>query len=146
MSTQSGTFGNNQAIINTDVSKIFLRDNRYQKGNQLNNGSYNPLVLVAGTVMGRIGSSNNVVPLYSAAADGSQFPVGVLAQDVSIVSGDTKEITFVDFGDVAADKLVLYYTGDSIESVVSSRRIKDYLQAQGIKLITSIEMTQLDNQ
>jgi hypothetical protein len=140
----------NQAIINTETAKIFLRDNRYQKGNYLNNGAYDPLTLVAGTVMGRIatgaGTLGNVVPLFSLAGDGSQFPIGILADDVEIDSGDTKEVTIVDFGDVAEDKVVFYYNNDTLNTVVSSRRLRDHIQAQGIKLIVINEMTQYDNQ
>lgn len=152
MSSQSGTFGTNKAVINTDVSKIFIRDNRYQKGNHLNNGNYDPLTLSAGTLMGRIGNSGYLVPLFTLAGDGSQFPVGILAHDVEIDSGETKEITIVDMGDVVEDKVILFYTarnpaaGESLDTVVSNRRLRDHLQAQGIKLITAIEMTDYDNQ
>lgn len=147
MSTQSfSTPGGNQAIVKTDVSKIFIRDNRYQKGNMVNNPSYNPMVILAGTIMGRISATGFLAPLYAPGADGTQFPVGVLAQDVSIASGVTKEVTIVDFGDVVEDKLVFFYSGQTLETVVSSRRVRDYMQAQGIKLITSIDMNQYDNE
>jgi hypothetical protein len=69
----------------------------------------------------------------------------VLANDVELDSGETKEITIVDFGDVAEDKLSFFYSGQTLETVVSSRRVRDWLQAQGIKLITAIEMTATDN-
>ncbi len=137
--------------MNTDVSKIFLRDNRYQKGNQLGNSSYNPMTLTAGTVMSRIGNSGYLTPLFTSGAVDS-LPVGILADDVEIDPGETKEITIVDMGDVAADKLILFYTqrnpafGESLDTVVSGRRLRDHLAAQGLKLITMTEMTQYDNQ
>lgn len=147
MSSQSfGVNTNNQLTMNTDVSKIFLRDNRYQKGNELNNGSYSPLVLLAGTIMGRIGTTGFLAPLYAPGADGTQFPVGILAKDVSLAVGETKEITIVDGGDVAEDKLLFFFSGQTLETVVSGSRVRDHIQRQGIKLITSIEMTQNDNQ
>lgn len=150
MSSQSVVLNTgNQAIINTDVSKIFLRDNRYQKGNDLNNSGYDPLNLVAGTLMGRVTSTGNLTYFNAAATDGSQAPVGILAEDVSIDSGDTEEVTIVDFGDVAADKVVFVVTGQGLETAVTigvSRRVKDHLQAQGIKLITTREQTHVDNQ
>lgn len=131
--------------MKTDVSKIFLRDNRYQKGFSLNNPTYNPMVLLAGTIMGRISNTGNLAPLYAPGADGTQFPVGVLANDVSIDSGETQEVSIVDFGDVAENKLIFFYSGQTLETVVSSRRVRDWMQAQGIKLITSTEMTEYDN-
>jgi hypothetical protein len=150
MSSQSVVLNTgNQAIINTDVSKIFLRDNRYQKGNNLNNSGYDPLNLVAGTLMGRVTATGNLTYFNAAASDGSQAPVGILADDVAIDSGDTEEVTIVDFGDVAADKVVFVVTGQGLETAVTigvSRRVKDHLQAQGIKLIVTREQTHTDNQ
>ncbi len=137
--------GNNMLIVKTDVAKIFLRDNRYQTGNNLNNSSYSPMVLRAGTLMGRISATGFLAPMYAPGADGTQFPVGVLANDYSIAVGETKVVTIVDFGDVAEDQLVFFWSGQTLNTVVSSRMVRDYLQAQGIKLITSIEMTRDDN-
>ena len=145
MSSQTSSITGNQAIIHTDVAKVFLRNNRYQTGDVLNNGGYDPMTLVAGTVIGRVSESGKLVPWFSAAGDGSQFAVGLLAQDTEIDSGEDKECTIVDFGDVAEDKVEFFYNGDSLESVVSSRRLRDHLQAQGIKLITATEMTANDN-
>lgn len=137
----------NQLIMNQDVSKIFLGfTNRYQKDNELNNSTYDPLVLPAGTIMGRIHATGNLAPLNAAASDGSQFPVGILAHDVSIDAGETIKVTVCDFGDIAADKVVFLYSGQGLETVVSSRRMRDHLQAQGLKLITSTEHTGYDNQ
>lgn len=138
--------GGNQAINNVDVSKIFLRDNRYQEKNQINNSTYNPLNLVAGTAMARLTSSGNLVPLDTAAATGAQFFVGLLAQDMSLDSGETQLTTIVDFGDVAEDKVVFFYANQGLETVVASRRMRDNIQAQGIKLVPAIEMTAYDNQ
>lgn len=135
----------NMAIIHTDLSKIFLKDNRYQKGNDLNNSGYDPLELVAGTLMGRVAATGNLTYCNAAASDGSQFPVGILAEDVSLDAGETKSVTIVDFGDVASDKVVFVVTGQGLETALSSRRMKDHIQAQGIKLITVTEMTQDDN-
>ncbi len=147
MSSQTiGTNTPNQLTVNTDTSKIFLRNNRYQKGYELNNGSYNPLNLPAGTLMGRISGTGYLAPMYAPGADGTQFPVGVLAHDVQLDSGETQEVTIVDMGDVAEDMVSFFFSGQTLETVVSSRRVRDHLQAQGIKLITVINMTDYDNQ
>jgi hypothetical protein len=138
----------NALIVNTDRSKIFLRDNRYQKGNDMNNSSYDPWELPAGTVVGRIASSGDIVPCSGASTDGSQYPIGLLADDVSIDAGDTKEVTFVDMGDVASDKIDFYRPEDTLSSIPSgsTRQMRDHLQMMGIKIIPVNEMTQTDNQ
>lgn len=148
MSTFSSVsgLGGNQAINNVDVAKIFLRDNRYQEVNELNNSTYDPLTLSAGTAMGRVTATGNLAPLNTGASDGSQFFVGILAQDMELDAGETKKATIVDGGDVAEDKVIFFYANQGLETVVGSRRMRDNIQAQGIKLIARIEMTQNDNQ
>lgn len=147
MSSQTIALNNGrQATINTDVSKIFVGDNRYQKDNYTNNSSYDPITLLAGTVMGRISASNLVVPMKSTAGDGSQLPVGILADDLVLASGAQENVTLVDMGDVAAYKLIFALPGDGLDTVVSSRRYKDHIAAQGLKLVYGEEMTGYDNQ
>lgn len=137
-----------QIIVNFDVSKVFVRNNRYQKDNYVNNSGYDPITLYQGTVMGRVHATNVIVPLTSTASDGSQFPVGVLANEVLIVDGgDSVNAFLCDMGDVVAEKLIFAKPGDGLETVVSSRRLKDHLAAQGIKIVNgTIEMTRNDNQ
>lgn len=136
----------NELFVNTDISKIFIWGNRFQKGQYINNSTYDPIVLKAGTILGRIHATNVLVPLVASASDGSQFPVGILAQDLTIAASATVTTTMVDYGDVAQDKIIFVKPGDGLETVVSSRRIKDHLQAQGIKVVPGgDEMTGFDN-
>lgn len=149
MSSQSATIDTvSQLTVQTDTKKIFLRNNRYQRGNDLNNSGYDPLNLPAGTVMARVTATGNLTYFNAAASDGSQAPVGILADDASLDAGETKSVDIVDMGDVAADMLVFVVTGQGLETAVTigvSRRVKDHLAAQGLKLITGTEMTQEDN-
>lgn len=150
MSSQTtGLNTNNALFVNTDVSKVFLRNNRYQKGQELNNSTYDPLNMVAGTLMGRVTSTGRLAPFNAAASDGSQVPIGVLAEDVSLDSGELKTVTIVDGGDIASDKVAFVYSGQGLETAVTvgvSRRTKDLIQDMGIKLIEATEMTAYDNQ
>lgn len=146
MSSQSVALNTGQqAIIHTDLSKIFILNNRYQKDNYVNNSSYNPISLSAGTVMGRVSATGVLAPLNAGASDGTQFPVGILAQDLEIDSGETVSATICDAGDIAAEKVIFFTPGNGLETVVSSRRMKDHIAAQGMNLVSSTEMTQEDN-
>jgi hypothetical protein len=135
-----------QAIINTDTSKIFLGGNKYETA-QYTNGTGGVVNLTEGVVLGRISASGKVTPLTSAAVDGSQFVVGVLAQDISVANGATVNLTFCVEGEVAAEKLV-FQGADTLETVVSGRRLRDRIAGDtvGIKLYTSIELSGYDNQ
>lgn len=137
--------GNQQAITNYDVSKLFILNNRYEQDNELNNSSYGPWVLPIGTVMGRIASTGQVTPCISGALDGSQFPIGVLAHNVSIAAGATIQVTICIAGDLAQEKLV-FIGGDSVSTVIAGRSMRDHLQLYGLLLRSGTEMTDYDNQ
>lgn len=148
MGQTTGTNTASQLTMNTDISKIFVFENRYQKKQYVNNSSYDPKVLAAGTVMGRVAATGVLVPFASNASDGSQFVVGILAQDLSIEASDTVQATICVSGDVVKNKLVFDRPGDALETVVSSRRVEDKIGAEtvGIILVESTEMTDFDNQ
>lgn len=134
-----------QLQVNTDRSRIFLWENRYHDGNWLNNSQYDPLTLPAGTLMGRIKTTGVLVPLTSWATDGSQYPVGILADDITLDAGDTQQVSLCIYGDVAEAKVGLYGSGDSLDTVVDNRQLRDHIAAQGIRLIPTTDMTDFDN-
>jgi hypothetical protein len=134
-----------QAIITTDVSRIFIWENRYAKGNYTNSG-YDDLQINAGTLLGRVAATQELIPHNSSATDGSQYPVGVLAEDTIVEAGETKELYFCNYGDVVEDK-VLLADGDDLDTLIEDRSIRDRIAADtvGIRLVPSTEMTEDDN-
>lgn len=140
----------NQLTVNQDLSKIFLWNNRYETDNYINNSYYNPITLNAGTVMGRIATSGVLIPCQAGATDGSQYPIGILARDLVIDSGESVQAPICVAGDVA-EEMVLFYngaaTGMSLNYVVSDRRMRDRLAADtvGIKLVPCVDLTGYDN-
>lgn len=152
--SQSEALRNNQQVItNTNREKLFIGDNTYQKGNMLNNSSYNDLTIPVGTVMGRIGATGVLVPCSHTSNDGSQHPVGVLAHDVELDAGGTQSnVTICDGGEVAEELLTFNSgTATTVDSLVTfpsgqNRRMRDLLQDQGFKLRTRTHMTNYDNQ
>lgn len=136
-----------QAFINTDTSKIFIWNNRYHTDSYVNNSTYDPITLLAGTVMGRIASTGILIPSKSDASDGSQFPYGILADDMIIAGGDTVKAPICISGDVVENKVVFTKIGDGLDTTVSSRRYRDRIMSDsaGIILVASTEMTDYDN-
>jgi hypothetical protein len=138
---------NNQITTDYDLSKIFVFENRYENDSYVNNSNYSPLTLLAGTVMGRVANTGAVVPFYASANDGSQFPIGVLAQDlIAIPGGSSKQCSLCVSGDVVQNKLIFFYA-DTLDTVVQGRRVRDRIGADsvGLKLVPSTEMTDYDN-
>lgn len=133
-----------QATFNTDTTRVFLGRNRSQNEVYVNNSSYDPIRLLAGTVLGRITSTDILIPASATATDGSALPVGFLAEDMTIPSGTTLQTSIIVGGDVN-ENAVVFFKGDTLETVVSGRRYKDHIAAQGVLLVASNEMTDFDN-
>lgn len=142
--TRTGT-GNNVLTTDYDISKIFVWDNRYEKG-EFTNDTYDPITIPQGTLMGRVAATQELKPLNSASVDGSQYPVGVLINTVTIEEGDTMTLDICVSGDVVKEKIVLA-TGDAFTTVIDGRSIQDRIGADtvGVKLIVSNEQTRYDN-
>ena len=138
-----------QVFVNTDTSKLFLGENHYDSATYTNS-SYDEVTLVAGTLMGRIatpgGANSHVVPLESGATNGSQYPVGILADDYVVAAGDSISVAYCVEGEVASE-LVILQGSDTLPTVISGRTIKDRIAADtvGIKLVVSDELTGYDN-
>lgn len=150
MSTIStGTNTSNQMTINRDVSKIFVGRNRYSENQYVNNATYNPIALVAGTVMGRVTATGRLVALQSTAVDGSQVPVGILAHDLSVDAGGIVAATIATEGDVVQDMIVFVKPGDGLDTAVTvgvSRRLKDLIHQMGLNIVGGTDQTGYDNQ
>lgn len=131
----------------TDVSKIFLGQNQTENDTYVNNTSYDPITLYAGTVLGRVATTNVLVPSISTASDGSQYVMGILGQDLVIAAGGTiKALVFVS-GRVAQDKVILWKSTDTLTTIVGGRTYHDKIQGEttGIKLVQTYENTYPDN-
>lgn len=135
-----------QAIIEYDLNKIFIWENRYQKADYTNE-TYDPVTLLAGTLMGRVATTGKIVPLVSSAVDGSNIPYGILAENVTIDEGETQTLSVCVYGDVDKNKVILD-DGDDFDTVIAGRRLDDRIAGDtvGVRLITSQEHTKSDNQ
>lgn len=137
-----------QAHFQTNTNKIFIGENRYENDSYVNNSLYDPITLEAGTVMGRIAATRILVPIQPSASDGSQYPVGILAQDLTVDSGDTVQAALCVYGDVAEDQIKFYNDQYDLNTVVSSRTLRDRIKGDtaGIRIIPSTDLTGFDNE
>lgn len=135
----------NQLNINRDDSIIFLWDNRFQP-EVYTNTSGGDLTLPGGTVMGRIAATGLLLPLKSAAIDGSQYPVGILSETVTVIDTESANVSICTGGDVAEGKLV-FDGGDTLATIVDGKQLKDRIAGDnlGIKLVPSTDLSAYDN-
>lgn len=137
-----------QAIINNDTPKVFIWGNRYTNADLLNNSGYNPEVLYKGTVLGRVTATNRLAPFNAAASDGTQFPVGVLAESISVDSGAVVQPYYCTFGDVNSGELIFPTPNQGLDSIITGQgRVRDVLRRVGINPVDGTsENTRYDNQ
>lgn len=144
MSQTLGINNGQQLTVNTDTSKIFLWDNRFDKGSYANS-TYVTATILAGTVVGMT-TAGALVPFTSGASNGSQYIVGILNEDHVLEAGESKEIYFCVSGDVA-EEMLLFQGSDNLGTVVGGRRVREKIAAEtvGINLIASTDLTKNDN-
>lgn len=134
-----------QAHFQTDISKIFIWNPRTILADY-ENTTGSDVVLKAGRLMGRISATGFLLELVSGAVDDSNIPLGFLIRDITIPTATTPTLTIVVSGDVA-EELVILDAGDTLETVISGRRLRDRILAdtQGILLVPSTDLTNFDN-
>jgi hypothetical protein len=145
MSENTVSFNNGQQLqVNTNLAKLFPFE-KEMLSYQLTNSTYGTVTYQAGTVMGVVGSTGEIVPVDSAATNGSQTPVGVLAQDYTLDAGESKNVYIAVRGWVRKDMLI-FKVGQTINSIVSNRRFFELLLAAGLFIQTTESCTNYENQ
>lgn len=95
----------NQMFTNYDTAKVFVFNPRTEIASYTNDG-YDDETLKAGTLMGRVASTNEIVKLESGASDGSQFPVGIVVGNTTVEAGETVDVTIGVAGDVDKNQII----------------------------------------
>lgn len=135
----------NQIYTDYNFEKAFIFDNEFIRG-QYTNSTGSEVTLSIGRVMGRISASGLFLPLVSTASDGSQFPVGILAENVTVANNATVNINICVKGDVNQNVLS-FASSETLDTVISGRRLRDRIAAdtQGIRIVPTVENTRFDN-
>lgn len=140
------SYSGGMRVTNYSNEKLLLFGCDFTSATYTNGDAYDE-TLAIGTVMGRIASTGKIVPVDSAASDGSQFPVGVLAASYTVASGVDAELRMVVSGEINANMLV-FPNGETLDTVVSDKQMRDRLASDTVGLILSFpdELSALDNQ
>ena len=137
----------NQLNTNYEQYAIFLADNDYAPRNYTN-GTGSEITLAAGTVMGIISATDILLPLESDAVDNSQYPVGILTQDVTVANGASKVLSSCVGGEVNENRLVFQNGTDTLATVVDGKTLRDRIAGDtlGILLTPTEDLSEFDNQ
>lgn len=141
---QEITNNGRQAHIKTDLSVVFLYENRFAKA-KYNNSAYDAVTIYAGTVLGRVASTGFVKPMRSTYSDGSQIPMGIVADDYVVPGGAIIDMHYCLYGDVNKNKIIFDLSTDNFDTTVGSQRLADLIHQAGIRIIETDIMTGFDN-
>ena len=135
----------NMLTADTIRQATFVGDNQFEKGTLLN-ATAGELTYEIGTLLGRVATTNRLVPCASGATDGSQYPVGVLAQEVTLAASGTASVMFCVGGQVNTSAIIFDGT-DALTTVVSAKTLGDRIKSDtlGVVLVTVTEGTFTDN-
>lgn len=134
MATTTINLNNGQQLtITTDLSKIFLWNNRYTQADNTN-ATGATIDYAQGTIMGKIAATGKIIPLVSGATNGSQYPVGILAEDYSVPAGATVTMTYCVAGDVASEKLV-FTGGNTLATVIEAKTLGDRIASDTVGIM-----------
>lgn len=135
----------NARFTNFNWFKMFLGNNRHETA-VFENDTYDDVTIAVGSVMGRIAATGKVVLLDKNASDGSQFPVGINTEEVTIAAGDEGNLSLCVAGEVDANGLV-FVSGTTLATVISGKTVEDRIASDtvGIHLVTGQDLTAYDN-
>ena len=150
--------GTNNVLHTTyDRGQIFIKGVRTDKGTYTNGGGA-PVTIAEGTILGRVTATGKLLPLKSTATDGSQIPVGICFQAVTVAAGDDAELTYCIAGDVTENRVVFALGGDTLNTIIYQNlsspvsdqialgRLGDLIQRNThIILVATTENTEYDN-
>ena len=137
---------NNFGTADYDRSKVFIYDNFFEVGT-LSNLSGGELTYPIGLVLGRVAADNTLIPLVSTAADGSQYPVGILAKEVTLETAGTADVDFCISGEVTSSLIIFANGTDTTETVIELKTLGDRIKSdtEGVRLRSVNDRTFYDN-
>jgi len=152
---------NNQAHFDYSTAKVFVGNNRVNKGLFDEPNGSGEFTLPLGQVVGRIAATGKYKICVSTATDGSQIPVGIVYDSVTMAQSATGETIHVAIkGDVVEDK-ILFSGAETLATVVTitddnavsggdtttnTRIMRDLIQSLGFVIVPSTDLTGYDNQ
>lgn len=145
MAEVTGTsYSGGMRVTNYSNEHLLMFDNQFESATFTNSDAYETTLLI-GTVMGRIASTGKVVPIDKDNVDGSQYPIGVLVANYTVADGEDATVRMVVGGEINGNMLV-FPNDETVETVIATRRIKDWMQLANFKLSYPDELSELDNQ
>lgn len=135
-----------QSSLNVTIQTPFKRGSFKSDGGTYAQDATETIAVAKYTVLGMVTASGKLKALESDAVDGSQYPIGIINEEIlaaSIVAGDVEILDYVVGGDGIVDSgsLVFHNGTDTLDTMVGGKTIASYLNDKGLffKEITDFE-------
>lgn len=112
--------GNNQLTVDYLREKLFIGNNKF-KSYSYTNSTGSEVTLSVGRIMGLIDGTGKITPSLSTATNGSQIPVGILADSYTVANGATVDVMVCIAGDVDANLIV--FSGDDTSGYATYNKL-----------------------
>ena len=133
----------NQMFTDYDVSQLLLGNNSFVSGTFAAYGT--DMVIDPGTVVARLTTTGEFVPLDTSATDGTQYPVGLLIKQLTVADGGKADTQIVNKGKINENLIRFWNSGQGLDTIVDNRSIFDWLNDIGFEIEGSDELTKVDN-
>lgn len=135
-----------QAIVNYSTDKLLLRDNKFIDATYTNSTG-SDVDITVGQLFGRIAATGLIVPLTSAATDGSQYPLGLAMKNVTVADTESISLRLVVGGEVSKE-LISFDGTDDFDTDVEDKTLGDRIMSDtlGLLPVAGTELTGYDNQ
>ena len=136
----------NSLFVEYNVSKLLLGFNGFITGVVTASGA--AVTLTQGMIMGQIAATGKIVPMKSAATDGSQYPFGIVLNGEVVADGTSSTINLVNKGRINENIVKFEGTDDMDTAIGATNNLRTYralLNDMGFEFEIADELTAVDN-
>jgi len=106
-------------ITNYNTAQFLLGGEQFFKDMSYNNATGSPVTLPQGTLMGKVFATGYIIPNVSTAVDGSEQPIGFIAENTTIPANTIQTIQVLVAGDINQN-LVILGGSDTFDTTVGT--------------------------
>jgi len=103
-------------VSNYNPEQLFIGNNLFEAATYTNSTG-SSVTIPMGRIMGRVLATNLVLPQIASATDGSEQPIGILQNAVTVADGESIEVFICNAGDINQNA-VIFNTGETLATAI----------------------------
>lgn len=137
-------------ITNYNYEQLFIGRNLYNSATYTNSTG-SAVTIPMGRLVGRVLATDLILPQVATAVDGSEQPIGIVQEAVTVADGESATVFYCYAGDINQNA-VIFNTGETLATVVRTvstggGTLGDLITRNTtLNLYPTIQISALDNQ